>query len=118
MRAGRAIVATDVAANRLILDHSRSLLVASAPEPLAEGILALARDPDRRRRLGGAARRHYKRAYGFERFKQRLAHCYQKVLLGGLGALGLRLWRKGDALRDEVLDLAIETCEFWLPTLI
>jgi glycosyltransferase involved in cell wall biosynthesis len=60
MRAGLAIVASDLPGIRELLTHgTHGLLVPNEPDALAEALLALAAAPQLRARLGQAARRHY-----------------------------------------------------------
>lgn len=80
LKAGRAIVATDNAANRLILDEGTAVLVAPDAVAFAEGIRALAQDPERRTQLGAAGRRLIDTTYNYDVFRDRLATCYADVL--------------------------------------
>jgi len=80
LKAGRAIVATDVPANRHILDESVSILVPPTVEGLCDGLMRALKDPELRRRLGEAGQRLIREQYGFERFAQRLGACYDQVL--------------------------------------
>jgi glycosyltransferase involved in cell wall biosynthesis len=66
MAAGRAVVATDVdGLPELIRDGVEGLLVpARAPLPLAEAIIALGSDPERRATLGAAGERRIRAAFG------------------------------------------------------
>ncbi len=76
LRAGRAICATDHAANRLILDESTSMLTQATSAAFAEGILRLVADPELRERLAANGRTLVEERYSYEEFKQRLAACY------------------------------------------
>jgi glycosyltransferase involved in cell wall biosynthesis len=76
LKAGRAVVATDHPANRLILDSSCSLLVEAAPERFANGVKQLLGDPQLRERLGRAGRRRIEQTYHNAEFKRRLGACY------------------------------------------
>lgn len=80
LKAGRAIVATDLPANRQILDERSAVFVSPTADDLADGILALATDPDRRNRLGNAGRDRIRGEYNFELFKTGLANVYRQVL--------------------------------------
>jgi glycosyltransferase involved in cell wall biosynthesis len=77
MKAGGAILATDNAANRLILDETCSLLVEARPQAFADGIRRLVGDPGLRERLGTAGRSRASDRYSFAEFKKRLGACYQ-----------------------------------------
>jgi len=80
LKAGRAIVATDGEANRLIVDDSTALLVRPEPAALAEGIGRLVDDVDTRRRLGENGRKLMEEKYNFGEFKRQLGECYGGVL--------------------------------------
>ncbi len=79
-KAGRAIVATDVNANRLILDEQTAVLVDAEPKHYAAGICRLVDDEVLRKKLGENGNRRYRELYNFFEFKQRLSHCYNRVL--------------------------------------
>jgi glycosyltransferase involved in cell wall biosynthesis len=83
MKAGRAIVATDTEANRLLLDESNAVLAAAEPKSFAAGVCELLGDRDRRLRLGEAARRRIDDCYNYGEFKRRLGACYEQVLGAG-----------------------------------
>ena len=75
MRAGKAIVATDVGATRDAVSHCESALIVpphDAPA-LRNAILALRHDPDLRTRLGDNARARFESAF-------RIAHQHQMYL--------------------------------------
>jgi glycosyltransferase involved in cell wall biosynthesis len=80
LKAGRAIVACDNPANRLILDDTNARLAAPDPEAFADGIAALAADAPLRERLGAAGRRLHLSTYNYDRFKERLADVYRQLL--------------------------------------
>ena len=80
LKAGRAIVACDNPANRLILDETNARLVAPEPAAFAGGLAALAADAGLRERLGAAGHRLYLDTYNYDRFKQRLAAAYAQLL--------------------------------------
>ena len=79
-KAGGAIVATDVAANRLLLDDTLAELTDPTAEAFAAGICRLAADPDRRRDLAVRGQALVASTYNFDEFKRRLGECYKKVL--------------------------------------
>jgi glycosyltransferase involved in cell wall biosynthesis len=83
LKAGRAIVATDVPANRLILDASTAVFVSPGAAELAEGIGRLVENPEQRRALGARARALYEARYTFAVFRDALARCYAACLEQG-----------------------------------
>lgn len=80
LKAGRAIVACDNPANRLILDESTARLAAPDAESFAAGIAALAADAALRRRLGTAGRALYLSTYNYARYKTLLGDAYRALL--------------------------------------
>ncbi len=79
-RAGRAIVATDVPANRHLLDEETAALSVPEPSALARVIAGMANQAERREALGLAGRRKYESTYTFALHRKRLAACYEQVL--------------------------------------
>lgn len=79
LKAGRAIVATDTPANRLILDDETAVMVAPEAAAFAAGIGRLVEDSALRDRLGSAGRRLTDARYNFANFKQLLDACYEEV---------------------------------------
>ncbi len=80
LKAGRAIVATDHEANRLILDEGAALLTPLSPEGFAAGIAALANHPERREPLVRQGGELLRTTYNFEAFRRGLAECYAAIL--------------------------------------
>jgi len=80
LKIGRAIVACDNPANRLILDDSNAQLVAPEPDAFAAGIAALAADAALRERLGAAGRRLHLATYNYREYRRRLAEVYRQLL--------------------------------------
>ena len=80
LKTGRAIVACDNPANRLILDDSNARLVAPDAVAFADGIAALAADTPLRQRLGDAGHKLYLTTYNYAQYKQRLANAYRQIL--------------------------------------
>ncbi len=80
LKAGVAIVATDCAANRLILDETTAHLTPPTAEGFAAGILALCRDRERRLALGRNGAELLKSRHTFAHFREALRQCYQYVL--------------------------------------
>ena len=77
LKAGRAIVATDLDANRLILDEETAVLAAPQDEEFANAIAKLAAEPETRDRLAGKGRSLIDDLYNYGYFKDRLGECYQ-----------------------------------------
>ena len=80
LKAGRAIVACDNPANRLILDDTNARLVAPDPAAFADGIAALAENAPLRQRLGTAGHQLYLSTYNYAQYKQRLGDAYRRLL--------------------------------------
>ena len=74
--AGRAVVATDSAANRSVLTPACAVLAPPSPEAFARAIAALARRPDRRTALGEAGRARVLADFSFDAFQDGLRRCY------------------------------------------
>lgn len=75
-KAGGAIVATDVAGNRLILNDESAMFADSNARDFAKAIEKLIQNPDLRFKLSQRGRFLYKHKYNFDKFKQRLKDCY------------------------------------------
>jgi glycosyltransferase involved in cell wall biosynthesis len=58
LAAGRPIVATDLPTHRTVLSEDRAVLVEPETGAIAEGLLAVLRDPEQAARLADAARRY------------------------------------------------------------
>ena len=80
-KSGRAIVATDVPANRLLLNESNACLCKPDARSFADGILQLAADEDRRRTLGAVGYALYQKKYNYTVFKQQLFTAYRDLNL-------------------------------------
>lgn len=80
LKAGRAIAATDNAANRLILDATTARLTAPEPGAFADAVAGLLADDAARARMGECGKRLIAGRYNFGEFKRRLAACYDAVL--------------------------------------
>ena len=75
-KAGGAIVATDIEANRLLVDETSAMLTATDATAFAGGIVQLVEAPDLRRALAARGRQLYEERYNFPVFRQQLADCY------------------------------------------
>ena len=76
MKAGRAIVATDTEANRLLLDEDVAELRPATAKDFADGIVAVLKDDERRAHLATQGRKRIDDVYNFQEFKRRLGECY------------------------------------------
>jgi glycosyltransferase involved in cell wall biosynthesis len=85
LKAGRAIVATDTEANRLLLSPETALLVPPEPDAFARGIARLVADPEARLALGRAGSALIAGRYNFREFSRLLGECYRGVLESGGG---------------------------------
>ena len=88
LKVGRAIVATDHEANRLILDEQTAMLVPIDPAAFAEGVAALARDPARREQIGSRGRRLVDEQYNFGVFRAGLAKVHGSLAAPAAGGAG------------------------------
>lgn len=76
LKVGRPVLATDVEANRLILDRNTAVFAGPNAPSLAQAMIGLVDDAPARARLGEAGRRLYDTRYNFQEFAARLAACY------------------------------------------
>jgi glycosyltransferase involved in cell wall biosynthesis len=83
MKAGRAIVATDVESNRLILNEQTAVLTEGTVSGFAAGIEKLVADAELRRKLGANGRRLIEEKYNFTEFKRKLKACYEAIMAEG-----------------------------------
>jgi len=67
----------------LVADGERGLVVDDTPEKLADAILALARDPERRRAMGQRARRYALEHFSIERQAELVGGIYRELLERG-----------------------------------
>ncbi len=80
LKSGKAVVATDVIANRLILNEKCAIFAKADPDSFASAIRNLADDPVKRQEMGVEARKHFTENYSFDRFMNEIGECYQKTL--------------------------------------
>ena len=85
MAAGLPIITTSVDyLPRLVMHGENGLIVPPGePEKLADAILELARDPDRRRQIGLANYQKYRREFSVDVVAGMLRQIYEQVLSGG-----------------------------------
>ena len=79
LKAGRAIVASDIEANRFVLDEESALLVEPTVPALVAGVRRLLDDAALRERLGRQGRTKIDTLYNFTEFRRRLGICYQAL---------------------------------------
>lgn len=78
-KAGGAIVATDIPANRLLLDESIAMLTEPDKKSFADGIIKLINDEEMRKKLATAGHKLYHSKYNFKEFKRMIGECYNSV---------------------------------------
>jgi len=79
-KAGGAVIATDVAANRLIAGDETAVLTAPDAAAFADGIARAARDAALRGRLARNGRRLIAEKHNFDVFTRELGRCYAAIL--------------------------------------
>ena len=79
-KAGGAIVATDMEANRLLLDESTAVFASPTPEGFASALAQLSLDPEKRETLAGKGRSKIDEVYNFENYRNRLGDIYTSLL--------------------------------------
>lgn len=80
LKAGRAIVATNVEANRLILSNEIAVFTNHEPTSMAEAIVNLVDNENKRVSLGVKAKELYKSKYNFQNFSRELKRCYEHLI--------------------------------------
>ncbi len=81
-KAGRAIVATDTEANRLILDRACARMSPPEADAFAAAIGDLVEDPGERERIAAEGRQRYLDRYNFDVFRAKLAEIYRALEAG------------------------------------
>lgn len=79
-KAGGAILATDVEANRLILDETTAVFAPPDAPNFAGALANLARDPARREALAARGRHLIETTYNFNAYRTQLAAVYDQIL--------------------------------------
>ncbi len=80
LKAGRSIVATDVEANRLILNEDLANLATPDASDMAQKIISLIENDSTREAMGKAGRKLYESTYNFHNYTKKLEACYTFVL--------------------------------------
>jgi glycosyltransferase involved in cell wall biosynthesis len=80
MAMGRAIVSTSVGCEGIAAKDGEHLVVADSPMRFADAVLELLADPDRRRRLGHAARSLVERRYSWPIVGGLLRSAYEEAI--------------------------------------
>ena len=80
MKAGKAIMATDVPSHRLLLNEATAVFAKPAPEQLSIALERLAGDEVKRRQMGLSGRNLYETKYNFGNYRHQLKKCYEYVL--------------------------------------
>ncbi len=82
MAAGVPSIATAVGGNREVIEHARSglLVPVQSPAALAQAMLTLVNDPDRRKELGAGGRRRVEEAFSFKRMIADYAALYTSAV--------------------------------------
>lgn len=81
-KAGRAIVATNVEANCLLLNNKLANLADPEPTAMAAAIVSLVEDADKREAMGRQGRKLYESTYNFHNYTNKIDACYTFVLTG------------------------------------
>ena len=76
LKAGRAIVATNLPANREVVDESCAVMVEPDAAAFAAAVERLASSPEWREKLGAAGRRRIDETYHMDGFVNRIRACY------------------------------------------
>lgn len=79
-KAGRAIVATDIPSNKVILNEDNSILSSSDPSSFTDAIVALVEDQEMRKTLGANGKNLYRTKFNFREYQLQLSSCYRQVL--------------------------------------
>lgn len=83
MAAGRAIIATDVGANRQVLNDTGMLVAPGDDHALVQAIQHLVQEPDRIPELGKATRQHVLQTYSRSAMAERFMDFYESLAGGG-----------------------------------
>ena len=82
MAMSKAVVSTSVGAEGLPVLAGENILLADTPADFAHSVVALLRDPDRRQRLGTAARTLVQQNYSWPKVAERFARTLHETCLG------------------------------------
>jgi glycosyltransferase involved in cell wall biosynthesis len=90
---GKAVVSTTMGAEGLDFENGREILLADDPEEFARAVTGLLQDPERRRRVGLAARRKVEAQYSIEALCLALRNALATQGSGTAGAVDIRAGR-------------------------
>ncbi len=79
-KADGAVVATDIPANRLLVDDSTAILTKPDAESFADGIIKIINDAELRNKVANAGHQLYCSRYNFKEFSRMIGECYSAVL--------------------------------------
>ena len=79
LKAGRCILATDIAANRQILDEHHAWMSPAEPKAFAEAIVRLAEDPNLREELAANGRDLLNTRYHYGYFRESIRKVYERI---------------------------------------
>jgi sugar transferase (PEP-CTERM/EpsH1 system associated) len=85
MASGKTVVSTSMGAEGLPVSHGENIILADEPADFAREVVALLRDPERRGRLGAAARELVERSYGWPSVGAYFDRIMQSVALQAAG---------------------------------
>jgi sugar transferase (PEP-CTERM/EpsH1 system associated) len=80
MAMGKAVVSTSVGAEGLPVHSGENVILADTPGNFAQAVVSLLRDPDRRKQLGGAARKLVQEKYSWQSVADSFARTLQDVI--------------------------------------
>jgi glycosyltransferase involved in cell wall biosynthesis len=79
-KAGGAVVATDIPANRLLVDDSTAMLTEPDAESFARGIIDLINNTELCNKIANAGHELYHSKYNFKEFSRMIGECYSMVV--------------------------------------
>ncbi len=80
LKVGRAIVATDIPSNCLLLSEDNAVFAQPCSDKFAEAIVSLSKDKQKRKKMGDENLALYNKLYTFKVYCEQLSLCYSNVL--------------------------------------